>query len=75
MAPQSYGGNLAVLQWQFAASSRWSISGHHLQAVGRKPTQHMTKLCMMQTMSYTAVFRKFWHVSNEIWLLQGYFRQ
>jgi len=49
MAPQSYGGNLAVLKWQFADSSGWPICGHHLQAVGRKPTQNMWKLYMMQT--------------------------
>jgi len=49
MAPQSYGGNLAVLKWQFADNSGWPISGHHLQAVGRKPTQNMRKLYMMQT--------------------------
>jgi len=49
MAPQSYGGNIAVLKWQSADSSGWPICGHHLQAVGRKPTQNMRKLYMMET--------------------------
>jgi len=49
MAPQSYGGNLAILKWQSADSRGWPICGYRLQAVGRKPTQNMRKLYMMQT--------------------------